>query len=205
MTILRRINATKIAGVLVTHEHGDHAAYAKEWGENYINVYAPFGCDYINISSWNTGPFKVGEFQVIKLPMRHDVHCVGYLIHHKEIDGDILYATDTNGIPYRFNNLAVAMIEADYDNAILQRNVENGIVHKFVAGRTIKTHNSLTQAINFINKQVKTVSNVILLHLSQDNAREELFLSTAKEQTKKDVYIAKAGLRLVVEKYDIFK
>lgn len=201
--IFRDIKPSSIDGVLITHEHKDHSAYAEKYAENMINVYAPFSSDRLKIIT-DGMVFKVGEFKVMVLQMNHDVNCVGFLIHHEELDGDILYATDTNGIPWEFNNLAIAAIEADYHIKIMRENIENGSLNISVAQRTQQTHNSLIQAMNFVNKNVKRVQNIVLVHLSKDNARKDLFLKIAKDYTDKNVFVAEEGFELEVHKHDIF-
>lgn len=195
---------SSIAGVLITHQHGDHALYGKKYAKNYIDVYAPMDKSWCKtITHGET--FTCGEFKVKVLQMKHDVPCVGFLIRHKELDGDILYATDTNGIPYKFGNLAMAAIEADYHRSILRDNVAEGRVHPSVAKRTANTHQSLAQAIKFLQNQVDRVSNVVFVHLSADNANEEVFVEIAKQYVDTPVYIAKEGLIITLNKYSIFE
>lgn len=195
---------SSIAAVLITHQHGDHALYGEKYARNYIDVYAPMTRDWCKVIN-NNNILVCGEYKVKVLSMRHDVPCYGFLIRHKELDGDILYATDTNGIPYKFGHLAIAAIEADYSNRLLTHNVNKGVIHPSIAERTVHTHQSITQAINFLVNNTKKVSNTVFVHLSGDNANEELFVNEAQKHIHTPVYVAKKGFVLELNKYTIFE
>ena len=200
--IYRDVSPENIAGVLITHSHGDHAAYTNAYLRDFLRVYAPFKCKGVTYTK-HGNILQIGTFLVKVLKMQHDVPCVGYLIHHEEIDGDILYATDTNGIHYSFKHLKLAMIEADYSLGILQHNVSSGIIIPSLAWRIQENHNSLVQAAQFCNL-VGTLENVMLVHLSNDNAIEDMYIKYFKEETNFIPYIAREGLTLNLKRFSIF-
>ena len=194
---------SSIAAVLITHKHGDHALYGEKYAKNFIDVYAPMDKAWCKtIKHGDT--YTLGEFKVKVLQMRHDVPCVGFLIRHKEMYGDILYATDTDGIPYKFGSISIAVIEADYFKPMLVRNVRKGVVPPSVAERIECTHQSLSQAIRFLSNNIKKVYSTVLVHLSSDNANEELFVDRTEKHTNTPVYVAKKGFVLEFNKYSMF-
>lgn len=203
--VLRNHAPSSIAAVLVTHSHGDHAAYVREYTELRVPCFAPFPAEGVTeVKSERV--FTAGEFRILPLAMRHDVPCLGYLIRHPDVDGDILYATDTNGIPWTFGHLALAIAEADYSDTMLNANVKAGKVDIRVAERTRRTHNSLTQAIEFLDKSVGRVDRLVLCHLSAKNAISEAFARTARALLPgcREIRTAKAGLMIDMQRYAVF-
>ena len=101
---------SRLAGLLVSHRHADHAAYARQWSEGGVPVLAtadvmercaihdPFSTT-ITPGRWAT----VGRFRVLPFPLIHydpdGTRCpnVGFVIDHPET-GRILFATDCESL-----------------------------------------------------------------------------------------------------------
>lgn len=177
-------NISRIIGIVVSHEHGDHAKYLREYQENGIPVMAPGMGHITGALSAVTRPFAVRTF-----PLVHDVPCTGFLIEHPEI-GRLLFATDTEYIRYRFKNLNHIMIECNHSQDLLSRSYHNGLKE-----RVKLTHMELDVCRGFIqenkNQELKTVC---LLHLSDRASDEELFREKIKELVTCPVYVADKGL-----------
>lgn len=200
--IMRDILATNtIDGVLITHIHGDHSHYSKVYRDQYVKVVMPeeLGRDLRDTQSLSENViYALGNYSVLALKMNHDVDCYGFAIFHKELKSMMLYATDTNGIKYQFEELSTAIIEANYDEHILQDNVSQGIVDVSRANRTRNTHNSIESAIQFIDKNIKRVNSVVLVHLSRDNSNSESFRERMIRETGIPTYIARKGLEVEI-------
>ena len=107
------------------------------------------------------------------VPMVHDVPCVGYLIQHPDL-GKMLYATDTEYIRYRFKDLNIILIEANYSDDLIDRTSA-----KFK--HVLTGHLSINTTVEFINANVTHhLSHVILCHLSQQASDEEAFRKAVK-------------------------
>lgn len=210
------IPISKIAGALVTHEHKDHAGFVDRYAALGIPIYASRGTlDAIGsgrfkgtirpVRAMNT--FRVGDFVVSPFDVRHDaVEPLGFIIGHQEA-GRILFLTDTDRCPYDFRELALdhIMVEANYDDRLLDSNVANSLVDSARAARTKGTHMSLKEACDLIRTdQTAELKNVILIHLSSQNADAATFARRAAETALfARVSVAKAGLSIDLNKFEI--
>lgn len=189
--ILKDIIPSKIMGVLVTHEHKDHSGYIDEYRKMFCNILLP---DSMGGDVEDGKMFKLGSFSVLALSMNHDVPCYGFAIMHPELNASVFYATDTNGIDYEFEELSLALIEANYMDDILQKNVNDNIVDRYRAKRVKSTHNSINQAIDFAVNAVRRIEHIILIHLSRDNANSEVFKREMEKASGIPTDIATSGL-----------
>lgn len=175
---------SKIVGLLVTHEHGDHAAHIQEYIKAGIPVMAP-SLGYVpGQLSAVSKPFAVRTF-----PLVHDVDCTGFLVEHQEI-GRLLFATDTEYIRYRFKKLNHIMIECNYNQELLRDSYHQGL-----QDRIKLTHMELQTCKDFIvaNKG-NQLKSVCLMHLSDHTSNEKLFQTEVRELVQCPVYVADRGL-----------
>lgn len=187
-------------GVLLSHEHGDHAAYALELAKNRIPLYASHGTlEALGLLGHPMAhalkPLEqvaIGGFRVLPFGVQHDAaEPFGYLINHRET-GNILFATDTYYLKYKFADLNNIMIECNYDAHILNGNTEISASRR---DRTIKSHMSLEQCISTLQaNDLTSTNNIVLLHLSSDNSNEAAFVERVTRATGKRVCAARAGL-----------
>ncbi len=198
---------SRIAGAVVTHEHGDHAKFAGQYLERAIKVYMSQGtAEALNgkhkpVICQSKKVFQVGGFKVVPFDTRHDARePLGYLIHHNEI-GTLLFATDTYYLPYRFAGLTNILIEANYSRELLEANASQGLIHPKQRNRTIKSHLSLEGCKDMLQaNDLSKVNNIVLIHLSPRNADKGLFQQEVSQLTGKNVSIATKGLRMNIDK-----
>lgn len=190
-------NVSKVNGVLITHgQHQDHGRYLKDY-INYFPCYShKYSFDHYNIISYNANiienkkTFKVGDFQVMPFSLIHDVECFGYLINHKET-GNILFVTDTKEINYSFDNLTNIIIEANYDEDIIDDNYYSTGKNGFLRDRVKQSHLSLDKVEQFLLRtDLSKVLNIVLIHLSNQNAHALEFRDKIERLTGKIVTIA---------------
>lgn len=183
-------NIKKIVGVICSHIHGDHFSHMKEYEKAGITSV----CFGKSIPEWNDEQFKhyslrMGKFIIKPFPLVHDVPNYGFFISHPDI-GKLVYITDTEYVKYRFSGLNHMIVEANYSKDAIDLDLPN-------ADHVLQGHFSLENAIDFIKANDNAaLRNVILCHLSEKNANEDVFLERTKEITNKDVYIAKSGLEV---------
>lgn len=201
-------NTRKVAAVFVTHEHGDHAKYISDYLK-YFRVFCSQGtlsaCAFYKDNLRPTAikqlkhTYQYGTFSVMAFDVQHDAEePVGYIIRHNEI-GTMLFATDTYYIKYTFNkwNLTNIMIECNYDLPILMENVEKGIVHKRLEERILESHMSLEHLKDLLKaNDISQVCNIVLIHLSANNADPATCQREIELLTGKKVHIAKKGLSI---------
>lgn len=177
-------NIRKIAGVLVTHCHMDHFGYAKDYIKCGIPVFQPY--DHFKRVE------KYGNFFIQPFVLEHDVPCYGFLIKHPDV-GKALYITDTEYVKYRFKNMDVIIVEANYSNGLLS---ERGIDSPN-RGHILTGHMSLETTKDFLKvNQSASLRSVILTHLSEHNADPDQFRDEAGKVVNCPVHIAKKGLEI---------
>lgn len=199
----------KVKGVLITHEHGDHAGRISEPLSYALPVYASQGTiDATKIrGNWKPKPIaktedgyeqlQLGGFTVIPFGVKHDAaEPLGFYIWHEETGG-ILFATDTYYLPCTFVGLSNVMIECNYDPNILQDNVEAGIVPPALKERVRRSHLSYYTCLEALRaNDLSAVNNIVLIHLSEGNGDAPAFREGIAKATGKTVHVAKAGLTI---------
>lgn len=175
----------KIAGAVVSHEHGDHAKYIGEYAKAGISYLAPYGGDGYARSA-DFGKFHVKSFEV-----EHDVPCYGFLICHEEI-GRLLFVTDTMYIRYCFKRLNHILIECNYGKNLISEKYSRSMKERiWMSHMEFGTCKDFIRANN--NDALKTVC---LLHLSDSNSNERMFQAGINEIVECPVYVASKGLEI---------
>jgi phosphoribosyl 1,2-cyclic phosphodiesterase len=195
-----------IKGVLVTHEHKDHAKYAGDYLKRAIPVYTSAGTiGKLNIQSHHlyeveeNRQYEIGGFTVMPFKVKHDAEePFGYYIHHPEM-GYTLFATDTYLIPVKFEEVNNLVIECNYDPEILEQNKAKGLISSSELPRITQAHMSLDTCITTLKSMKLTyVNNIVLCHVSSRNGYgvEE----KVREAVGRAVYVAKAGEMILFDR-----
>lgn len=201
-------NTKKVAGVLLSHEHQDHAKYIEQY-MSYFKAFCSSGTAKAIKYKGNNRPcelqalkvVKIGNFTVLPFATQHDSsEPFGYLIKHKDI-GTLLFATDTYYLKYKFKGLTNVMIECNYDIYILNKNVASGLIHPKVYKRTLQSHLSLDNCITTLKaNDLTNVSTIVLIHLSNANADRINFVQQVEIATGKRTVVAAKGLETELNK-----
>lgn len=179
-------NISKIVGVIASHIHSDHSKAVSEYEKAGIPVFKPYE------SEMEQQVRKYGKFVIKSFPLVHDVPCFGFLIHHPEC-GKVLYASDTEYVKYRFKNLSNILVEANYSKDLLSESGEAAEKRNHV----LSGHMEIGTTCEFLRvNQNPELRNVMLLHLSEDNADSDKFRDMAFRGVDCPVYIAKKGLEI---------
>lgn len=210
---------SKVAGCLVSHEHGDHAAYVARYAEMGLPVYMSEGTAKAvmmkerRICAWGVLPLApmaaraVGEWVVKPFPVSHDAaEPMGFVVEHEEL-GRLLFVTDAAAVPYRFRNqhLDHIMVEANYDDGILDGNVVEGRIDGRRAARVRDTHMSLRAACELVMEcETPALKTVTLVHLSDHNADSAMFAERMERSVLlARVRVAKAGMTFEINRTEI--
>lgn len=197
----------RIAACLITHEHKDHCGFVEQYLEAGIPVYASAGTiegmaidDKYKHSihpMQEMEAAEIGPWSVIPFHTQHDgLEPFGFVIAHPEC-GNVMFATDTYYIKYRFTNLNNIMIECNYVPEILDQNVADGKLPFIVKRRTLKSHMSLPKCIETLrDHDLKKVVNIVLVHMSTGNGDAERMREEVSLATGKRVFVAEAGLSI---------
>ena len=210
------LEMSKVAGVLITHEHGDHAKYAARYAELGLPIYCSAGTwaclslpagSRCHLLHHMEGATPVGEFAVFPFRTRHDAaEPFGYLVNHFEM-GYLLFITDTRPIPFSFRSIGVdhIMVEANWDDGILDQNVTSGEIAQAQATRLRSSHLSIREAVELVQaNETAKLKTVTLLHISDRNADRADFRKRMQDAVLfADVKDARPGLVLNLSKYSI--
>lgn len=195
-------NVRKVSGCIISHSHGDHSKYAKDF-EFVFPVYA--NSDVLQKKPLKRSTeimpdkgFMVGNFKVYPFPGAHDVPVLGFLVNHPKF-GNLVFITDTFLCGYHFKNLNHILIECNYSDSALARSVANGVTHPLVAERVMVSHMELQTCKDWlIAEDLTNVYNVLLVHMSEKNADENEFHQVISSVTGLPVVIAKPGVKMNV-------
>lgn len=207
-------DVSKIVGALVTHEHGDHAAYINEFTRNAIDVYCSRGtADNFRGGGSQVGNHRlhrikanqmiqVGEFKVLPFDVVHDAaEPFGFLINHRE-SGNILFLTDTFYSEFTFRDLNNIILEVNYDLAILEANIKSGRLNPSIRNRIVTSHMSLQTAKELLAaNDLSKVNNIVLIHLSDGNSDTASFKREIEGATGKTITVADSGTEVLLNKY----
>lgn len=199
----------RIKGLLVTHEHGDHAGMIREYIRECIHCYMSLGTaralgieDNPMVHILTSGrSVNVGEFVAMPFHTQHDAaEPFGFLISHPDC-GKVLFATDTYYLKYRFRRLNQIMLECNYDTKTLKDNRRDGTIETTRYERTLASHMSLDTCLDVLRtNDLSKVNNIVLLHLSEMNAEPERFKRVVASETIKKITIAKKGVVIDFDK-----
>lgn len=146
-----------------------------------IKVFKPYAC--------NKNPIFKGNFTVKAFPLIHDVPCFGFYIHHPEM-GNLIYATDTQYIKWKFKDINHFLIEANYSKEWIKRD-------EYKSNHVLQGHMSIDTACEFLNVNVNpNTQNVILCHLSEDVLDVDSFINKAKKVCFCPIKIARKGMEI---------
>ena len=208
-----------IKGIIVTHEHGDHAGRCREYLDDLT---APM---FMSAGTWEaiSGRCKArrkpdkashlceircGGFRIAPLLLEsangnltHDAaEPMCYYIDHEEM-GSLLFVTDSYCLPYRIKGLYHLVIECNYDSDILEERYEQGLIDPKRRARTIESHLSYQNCLHELGDiDLKDVLNIVLVHISADNGNVARFVGGVGMLTHKRVFAASEGLKFKLNK-----
>lgn len=190
---------SKVAGCLVSHRHGDHAAYIKDYMKNGISIYGgeDTAADIEECGGERIKPLPlkqktwIGQFAVQPFPVVHDCPCCGFLVTHPDM-GRLVFATDTEYVKYRFNELNHILIETNYSKTYLDEE-ENREKRRHV----LQGHMSIEAAEDFVKANNSyDLRNVVLIHLSDHNGDPVGFREKIAAVVDCQVMVAEPGLEV---------
>lgn len=197
---------SNVVGCCITHEHLDHSKAAIEMQGSGIEIIGTSGtlvkclvhplnsCIISYRVSAAFGGFRITAYQTI-----HDAEepCA-FLIEHLEI-GRMLFITDTASFKYEFKGIDHLIIEANYDDDIVNENNINNPNSFNNIERLEESHMSIKECEFTCGYNVYSgTKSVILIHLSGGNSDSEMFKDTIKRKTGKPVYVADENFELIL-------
>ena len=174
----------------------DHSRSLKDFKSMGIPVFAPYEKFEPHFYTKIYGEFEVKDFPLTTTDNRwthtnsdgSECPCYGFLITHPEM-GKMLYITDTELIKWRFKGINHILLGTNYDKDLV--NVDN----KSKANHVFRGHLSIDTACEFVkSNNSNDLQNVIMCHLSSENADSDSFIEKMKKVAKNaNVDVAVAG------------
>lgn len=171
-----------VCGILVTHVHGDHAAFVERYLKLGIKVYAnedvwlktALSRPMRNAVTIKAGEqFNLGTFVVKPFNVAHvnsdgtDCPNLGFLIYSTVTKEKMIWATDASYIENRFPPLDYICIECNYVD-VEDYKSELEFMNGFVEKRRVRSHLSLNRCVEFLKQQdLSRVKEIRLLHLTE--------------------------------------
>lgn len=188
---------SQLSGCLISHEHMDHAKAARDLLKAGVDCYMTQGtADALSLTGHRLHivkalcQFRIGTWVVLPFRTIHDAaEPVGFLLANQE--SKLLYATDTEYIPYRFQGLTHILVECNYSRQIVKEKLAASETDRAVWLRILESHMAFETVIGFLKAiDLGNVTGIWLLHLSNNNSDANLFKQKIMELTGKVVKIA---------------
>lgn len=198
-----------LVGCLVTHRHRDHSESILELLRAGRHVFAledvfesfplPSGLKSFQHPLKVGRGVKLGGFKVLPFEVHHDVPCVGFYIQHPEM-GRLIFITDFYKLDFSLPPAEHLLLEANYSEEILSRNIDEGKTPLPQRKRLFASHMELEDLLGILREApLGETREIILLHLSDGNAHEEVFRQRVMRETGLPCYIAGQGLELSLD------
>ena len=179
----------------------DHSKSLNDFKAMGIPIFAPYLDD--SCKSMNMGEFTVKPFDLTTIDGNwthtnadgSECPCYGFLIIHKEM-GRLLYITDTELIKWRFKDINHILLGVNYDKELVDSENQSKNNHIF------RGHLEIGTACDFVSaNNSSTLQNVIMCHLSSENADKDLFIDNMKKVAcMANVCVAERGLEVELRK-----
>lgn len=173
-------NIKDVVGVLCTHKHLDHSKSVKDFETMGIPICEPYKALLMNQFLANSY-FTVRAFDLTTVDGRwthtdangEPCPIFGFLITHKEM-GRMLYITDCELIKWKFKDINHILLGVNYDKDLVDTDNPK-------ANHVFRGHLSIDTACDFVKaNDSDSLQNVIMCHLSSENADKDSFIEKMK-------------------------
>lgn len=192
-------NIKNVVGVLCTHKHLDHSKSVKYFETIGIPICEPYKALLMNQFLANSY-FTVRTFDLTTIDGNwthtdaDGTPCpiYGFMIEHPEI-GRMLYITDCEFVKWRFKNVNHILLGVNYDQELLSGDDAK-------KNHVVRGHMSIDTACDFVKANASDqLQNVIMCHLSKENADSDSFI----EKMKKVAYGANVDVAVAGKSWDL--
>lgn len=184
-------NFKSFKGVFLTHEHSDHTSHLKQYIDLGMKIHCTGGtAKSLSLNQYNKieylAPIYLSEYVTITpIQVHHNAEePTGFIIDH--YGERTLFATDCNDIMVDVSHVKNFIIEANHCLTMMEKTELNYQAFTF--------HMSIDNAIGYINKNkgLQTES-IYLIHLSNRNANEKIFIDRSFNETNILTQVPKRG------------
>lgn len=178
--------STDFDACLISHEHKDHSAAVKQVIKSGVEVYMSNGTaaaleleeSLLDLATEMVAgeQFTVGTIDVLPFATFHDAKEPLGFVMQSRIDGDIFaYAIDTVNIPYNFPGLNLLAVEANFEQATLDRceRMPDKVRH-----RIQNSHMEIDVLCRVLQRMdLSRCREIHLMHLSDATSHEGKFIN----------------------------
>ena len=158
----------------------DHSKSLKDFETMGIQILAPYlgdSCKQMNMGEFTVRPF---DLTTIDGSWTHtDANgepcpIYGFLITHKEM-GRMLYITDCELVKWKFKGINHILLGVNYDKDLIDNEDSAKVNHVY------RGHMSIDTSCDFVKANYSdSLQNVIMCHLSSENADRDSFIEKMK-------------------------
>lgn len=197
---MAKLKTAKCVGVLITHAHSDHSKYVSDFLRAGINVYSTTDLSASHpevMPVFEARTYDIGNFRVTPIRVKHDIPCLSYLVHHKEM-GTLWFFTDCYTMPNVVKNVDTFLCECNYDDSLLDKAVQEGKTPRSQADRIRLSHMSLSHAVELLQRceAEKTAKQIILIHGSSRHLNPLAAVTKFQQVIGVPTFYAEAGLQI---------
>lgn len=176
---------TAFDACLISHEHKDHSSCVEKLLAAGTPVYMSQGtAEALELSEtllelaeeMESGKrFTVGTIDILPFSTMHDAKEPLGFVMQSRVDGDILaYAIDTVNVPYNFPGVNLLAVEANFEQAVLDRCEK---MPEKVRHRISNTHMEIEMLCKCLKRMdLSRCREIYLLHLSDATSHEGQFI-----------------------------
>ena len=177
---------TAFDACLISHEHKDHSSCVEKLLSSGVEVFLsqgtaaalelPEGLLDLAQEMESGKQFAIGSIDILPFGTFHDAKEPLGFVMQSRLDGDILaYAIDTVNIPYNFPGVNLLAVEANFDQAILDRCER---MPEKVRHRIANTHMEIDKLCECLRRMdLSRCREIYLLHLSDATSHEGHFIN----------------------------
>lgn len=190
---------TAFNACLITHEHKDHSMAVKQMIKAGVDVYMSNGTaealelpeallDLAN--EMKAGEqFTVGTIDVLPFATFHDAKEPLGFVMQSRIDGDIFaYAIDTVNLPYNFPGVNVLAVEANFEDAKLERCER---IPEKTQYRIRNSHMEIDLLCRILQRMdLSRCREIYLLHLSDATSHEGHFINKVLKAVPRHIKVS---------------
>lgn len=165
-----------VVGVLVSHEHGDHAKFVKDFQKFGKKIYCTLGTgeklETHKVVSYMES-YEIGLFKIVPFVIFHDAkEPCGFLI---QFEGKrLVFLTDSSDLNVMISKVDYWIIEANYSNNKLRSSLLDPRLKK----RIQDTHMSIDRCKTILDAHnAENAKHVLLIHASDNHSDKEEFLT----------------------------
>lgn len=172
-------NVKGVVGAICTHRHQDHSKSVADIRNMGIRVFNPALDIFLDVVYFDDFTIRPFDLTTVDGRWTHtnadgtECPCYGFLITHKEM-GKLLYITDTNLVKWKFRDINHILLGVNYDKDLVDTDNPK-------ANHVFRGHLSIDTACDFVKANDSDgLQNVIMCHLSSENADKDSFIAKMK-------------------------